>query len=136
MRNSILLLIALLISGCSAKKSDQNDAGSISEIGVIVAREDVEMMTVEKEVRTNISAYGGLSGHGGLATGAGDLFPPRTSGGSARRPMRYEVELQNEGRITVYHDSYEFQIGDCVEIGLYPNNEERPPAMKRIRGGC
>jgi len=35
--------------------------------------------------------------------------------------MRYEVELQNEGRITVYHDSYDFQIGDCVEIGVYPD---------------
>ena len=50
--------------------------------------------------------------------------------------MRYEVELQNEGRITVYHDSYDFQIGDCVEIGVYPDEEEHPPAIKRFKDGC
>jgi hypothetical protein len=50
--------------------------------------------------------------------------------------MRYEVELQNEGRITVYHDSYDFQIGDCVEIGVYPDKEEYPPVIKSIKDSC
>ena len=135
MRTSILLLVALLVFGCSSKKADENDTGSTKKIGVIVAREDVETMDVEEETRTNTSAYGGVSS-GGFAIGSGVLFSPRTSGASARKPMRYEVELQNEGRITVYHDSYDFQIGDCVEIGLYPDEEEHLPTMKRIKGGC
>jgi hypothetical protein len=136
MRTSILLLVALLAFGCSSKKASENDTGSNRKIGVIVAREDVEMMSVEEETRTNTSAYGGVSSGGGFSIGLGILFSPRTSGSSSRVPMRYEVELQNEGRITVYHDSYEFQIGDCVEISLYPDEEEHSPAMKRIKGGC
>ena len=135
MRTSILLLVALLVSGCSSKKADENGTGSTKKIGMIIAREDVETMDVEEETRTNTSAYGGVSS-GGFAIGSGVLFSPRTSGVSARKPMRYEVELQNEGRITVYHDSYDFQIGDCVEIGLYPDEEEHLPTMKRIKGGC
>lgn len=136
MRTSILLLVAVLVFGCSSKKADEIDTASASKIGVIVAREDVETMDVEEETRTNSSAYGGVSSGGGFSIGVGVLFSPRTSGASARKPMRYEVELQNEGRITVYHDSYDFQIGDCVEIGLDPDDDEHPPAMKRIKGGC
>jgi len=44
--------------------------------------------------------------------------------------MRYEVELEDGDQISVYHDSHDFQIGDCVEITLHP------PAMKRIKDGC
>ena len=135
MRTSILLLVALLVFGCGSKKAGENDTGSTKKIGVIVAREDIETMDVDTETRTNTSAYGGVSS-GGFSIGTGVLFSPRTSGASARKPMRYEVELQNEGRITVYHDSYDFQLGDCVEIGLYPDDDEHPPAMKRIEGGC
>jgi hypothetical protein len=136
MRTSILLLVALLVLGCSSKKAHENDTGSTSKIGVIIAREDVEMMSVEEETRTNTSAYGGVSSGGGFSIGLGVLFSPWTSGSSSRKPMRYEVELQNEGRITVYHDSYDFQIGDCVEIAVYPDKEEHSPAMKRIKDGC
>jgi len=50
--------------------------------------------------------------------------------------MRYEVELEDGDQIIVYHDSHDFQIGDCVEIGVYPDKEEYPPAMKRIKDGC
>ena len=136
MQISILLLIALLIFGCSAKKSDQDDAGSISKIGVIIAREDAAMIDVEDETRTRTGAFGRISSGGGFSIGSGVLFSPRTSGSSSRPPMRYEVELQAGERMTVYHDSYDFQIGDCVEIRLYPDEEEHPPAMKRIKDGC
>ena len=136
MRTSILLLGALLAFGCSSKKTHENDTGSVSKIGVIIAREDVEMRNVGEETRTNTSTYGGVSSGGGFSIGMGVLFSPRTSGSSTREPMRYEVELKDGDQITVYHDSYDFQIGDCVEIGGYPDEEEHPPAMKRIKNGC
>ncbi len=50
--------------------------------------------------------------------------------------MRYEVELEDGDQISVYHDSHDFQIGDCVEITVHPDEEEHPPRMKRIKGGC
>lgn len=136
MQISILLIIALLISGCSAKKSDKNDTGSIGVTGVIIAREDAGTIDVEDENRTHSGAYGRISIGGGIGIGSGVLFSPWTSGSSTRPPMRYEVELQAGDRMTVYHDSYDFQIGDCVEIDQYPDNEAHPPSMKRIQSGC
>ena len=50
--------------------------------------------------------------------------------------MRYEVELEDGGRIVIYHDSHDTQIGDCVEITVHPEEEEYPPRMKRIKDGC
>ena len=50
--------------------------------------------------------------------------------------MRYEVELTDGGQITIYHDSQDFEIEDCVEIAVYPDEEKHPPTMKRNKGGC
>jgi len=136
MRILIMLLVLLPAFGCSSKNAPENHAEIITRYGIITAREDVDMQDVDEASRTSSSVYGGVSSGGGFSIGLGVLFSPRTSGSSSRRPMRYEVELQNEGRITVYHDSYDFQIGDCVEITSPPDEEEHPPAMKRIKDGC
>lgn len=136
MQISILLVIALLISGCSAKKSVRNDAGSMGITGVIIAREDADMIDFKDENRTSIGAYGGLSSGGGIGVGSGVFFSPWTSGSSTRPPMRYQVELIGGERMTVYHDSYDFQVGDCVEIDRHPDKKDRPPSMKRVKGGC
>jgi len=136
MRTSILLLVALLAFGCSSKNAHENDAGIITRIGVIVTRDEVEMRDVEEGNRTNTSVYGAASSGGGLSIGLGFLFSPQTTGSSTREPMRYEVELEDGGQISVYHDSHGFQIGDCVEITVHPDEEEHPPRMKRIKDGC
>jgi len=136
MRTSILFLVALLACGCSSKKAHENDAGIITRIGVIMARDEVEMRDVEEGTRTNTSVYGAASSGGGFSIGLGFLFSPRNTGSSTREPMRYEVELEDGGQISVYHDSHDFQVGDCVEISVHPDEEEHPPRMKRIKDGC
>jgi hypothetical protein len=136
MRTSVLLLVALLAFGCSSKNAHENDAEIITRIGVIMTRDEVEMRDVEAGARTNTSVYGGISSGAGFSIGLGVLLSPRTTGTSTREPMRYQVELQDGGQITVYHDSHDFQIGDCVEITVHPDEEEHPPRMKRIKDGC
>lgn len=136
MRSSILPLVALLAFGCSSKNAYENDAGIITRTGMIMTRDEVEMRDVEEGTRTNTSAYGAVSSGGGFSIGLGFLFSPWTSGASTREPMRYEVELKDGGQISVYHDSHDFQISDCVEITVHPDEAEHPPRMKRIKGGC
>ena len=136
MRTSILLLIALLAFGCSSKNAHDNDSGIITRIGVIMTRDEVEMRDVEEGTRTDTSVYGAVSSGGGFSIGLGFLLSPRNLGVSTRAPMRYEVVLEDGGQISVYHDSHDFQIGDCVEITLHPDEAEHPPRMKRIKGGC
>jgi hypothetical protein len=136
MRTSILLLVALLAFGCSSKNAHDNDSGIITRIGVIMTRDEVEMRDVEEGTRTDTSVYGAVSSGGGFSIGLGFLLSPRNSGVSTRAPMRYEVELADGGQISVYHDSHDFQIGDCIEITVHPDDEEHPPRMKRIKGGC
>jgi len=136
MRTSILLLIALLAFGCSSKNAHDNDSGIITRIGVIMTRDEVEMRDVEEGTRTDTSVYGAVSSGGGFSIGLGFLLSPRNLGVSTRAPMRYEVVLEDGGQISVYHDSHDFQIGDCVEITVHPDEAEHPPRMKRIKGGC
>jgi len=136
MQASILLLVALLAFGCSSKNAHENDAGIITRIGVIVTRDEVEMHDVERATGTNTSVFGAISSGGGISIGLGVLLSPRNSGASTREPMRYQVALEDGSQISVYHDSHDFQIGDCIEITVHPDEEEHPPRMKRIKDGC
>ena len=135
MRTSILLLAALLVFGCSSKKASENDAEIIVKFGVITLKEDVEMRDVEEGTRSNTSVYGGISSGGGFGIGLGIFLSPGSDSGAVE-PVRYEVELKDGGQITVYHDSHDFEPGDCVEITVHPEEEEYPPTMKRLKDGC
>ena len=135
MRTTILLLAALLVFGCGSKKASENEAEIITKSGVITAKEDVEMRGVEEGTGSNTSVYGGISSGGGIGIGLGIFLSPGSDSGPVK-PVRYEVELEDGGQITVYHDSHDFEPGDCVEITVHPDEKENPPTMKRIKDGC
>ena len=136
MRYSSLLLAAVLVFGCSSKKPTEDEAEIIIRIGLIIAKEDVNMEQVEKDSKVRTTVYGSVSSGSGVSVGLGFLLSPFFSSDSDRDPVRYEVDLKDGGQITVYHESQDFEVGDCVEITIYPDEEKNPPAMKRDKGGC
>ena len=138
MRYPIIFLTALLLFGCSSKSAREGDAEIITRIGVIAAREDVSMDDVERDTGTRgrTSVYGSISTGGRVSIGLGFLLSPFTSGGSEPQPVRYEIDLIDNGQMTIYHDSRDFEIGDCVKIIVHPDEKKHPPTMKRNKGGC
>ena len=71
-----------------------------------------------------------------VAIGIGVLLGSWLSGQSDTEPVRYEVRLDGGGEMTIYHDSPDFEVDDCVEIKVYPDEEKNPPSMKRNKGAC
>ncbi len=136
MRFSIPILIVLLLLGCSSSKPHENEDEVITRIGVITAKEDVDLNQVEKKNNVNTSVYGSISTGGRISIGLGFLLSPLFSGGSDKDPVRYEVELMDGVQITIYHESRDFEVDDCVEITSHPDEEKNPPIMKRNKGGC
>jgi hypothetical protein len=137
MRYSILMII-LLLTGC-ATKSSHEDAQAIVKHGIIASKRDVSMDQVETgTTRGTTSVYGSISSGGGVSIGIGIgvLLGSIGSGGSQPQPVRYDVDLQDGGQITIYHESRDFEVDDCVEITVYPDEDEHPPTMKRDKGGC
>lgn len=136
MRYSLILISALLLFGCSSKST--HEAEVIIKIGVIAAKEDVNMDDVEKErsTRGRTSVYGSISSGGGVSIGIGFLLSPFISGGSDPDPVRYEVNLIDGGQMTIYHDSQDFEVDDCVKITVHPDEKKHPPTMKRNKDGC
>ncbi len=139
MRYSILLLSVLLVFGCSSKNAREDSAEIITKIGVITAREDASMNDVEKDTGRSTSVYGSVSsGSGGssVSIGIGFLLSSIFSDSSERQLVRYEVDLKDGGQFTIYHDSRDFEVDDCVEITVHPDEEKYPPTMKRKKGAC
>jgi len=136
MRYSSLLLAVVLVFGCSSKKPTEDEAEIITRVGVIIAKEDVNMEQVEEDSKVRTTVYGSVSSGSGVSIGMGFLLSPFFSSDSDRDPVRYEVDLKDGGQITVYHESQDFEVDDCVEITIYPDEEKNPPAMKRDKGGC
>ncbi len=138
MRYPILLITALLLFGCSSKSPREGDAEVITRIGVVAAKEDVSMDDVEKDTGTRgrTSVYGSVSSGGGVSIGLGFLLGSFSSGSSDPHPVRYEIDLIDSGQMTIYHDSRDFEIGDCVKITVHPDEKKHPPTMKRNKGGC
>jgi hypothetical protein len=136
MRYSSLLLTAVLAFGCSSKKPTEDEAEIITRVGLIIAKEDVNMEQVEKDSKVRTTVYGSVSSGSGVSIGLGFLLSPLFSSEPDRDPVRYEIDLKDGGQITVYHESQDFEVDDCVEITIYPDEEKNPPAMKRDKGGC
>lgn len=136
MRYSILLLSALLVFGCSSKKPGGDSAEVITRLGVISAKVDSSLNEVEKDSRTRTSVYGSVSSGGGVSIGLGFLLSNVFSGDSEPQLVRYEVDLKDGGQFTIYHDSLDFEVGDCVEITVHPDEDKHPPTMRRKKGAC
>lgn len=136
MKYSILLFILLLGIGCSAKHPPAHEAEIITRLGIIAAREDVSLDQVEKDTNVNTSIYASVSSGGRVSFGLGILLYPFTSGSSRPDPVRYQINLQDGGQMTIYHDSRDFAVDDCVEIRVHPDEKNHPPTMKRNQGAC
>lgn len=139
MRYSILLLSALLAFGCSSKNAHHDDAEVITRIGVISAKEDASLNDIEKDSGSRTSVYGSVSSGGGgssISIGVGVLLSTLFSGDSEPELVRYEVDLKDGGQFTIYLESRDFEIDDCVEISVHPDEDKHPPTMKRKKGAC
>ena len=139
MRYSILLLSTLLVFGCSSKTAHQDDAEVITRIGVITAKEDASLNDIEQDSGSRTSVYGSVSSGGGgtsIGIGVGVLLSSFLSSDSEPELVRYEVDLKDGGQFTIYHESRNFEIDDCVEISVHPDEDKHPPTMKRKKGAC
>ncbi|UCH40281.1 MAG: hypothetical protein JSU67_00825 [Gammaproteobacteria bacterium] len=140
MRFPIILLSVILLFACASKKPQEGDkAEIITRVGMIAAREDVSMDDVERDTRSSTSVYGSVSSGSsgsGMSIGIGVLLSSIGSGGSDPEPVRYEVNLIEGGQMTIYHDSRDFEVGDCVQITIHPDEKKHPPTMRRKESGC
>ena len=136
MRVAGLLLVVLFGFGCSNKNTTANQAEPITEFGVITAKEAVEMETVKSETDVNTSFHVSMSSGGGVAIGLGFLLSPLRSSQTEENPIRYEIKMTDGDEVTIYHLSSQFEIGDCVKITAYPDEEDNPPEMVRSEDGC
>ena len=136
MRIAILLAAAILASGCANKQSAREKAEPIVKYGLIVAREAAEMEEVRSRTQVDTSFHASISTGSGLSIGLGFLLSPLLSNETRENPIRYEIDLIDGSRTTIYHLSSLFEIGDCVEITVYPDEKEHPPAMVRSQDGC
>jgi hypothetical protein len=141
MRCSILVLTVLLSIGCSTSKPRQDDAEVITRTGVIVVKDDTSQNAVEGESTgsSRSSVYGSVStgsSGSGVSIGLGVLLGSLSSGGSGKDPVRYDIETLAGETVTVYYESHDFEVGDCVEVTSHPDEEKFPPVMKRSKGAC
>ncbi len=132
MRFAIVALILLLAAGCSAKSAREDAADVIVRDGTIVAREQVSTDEARDKVNTRTSVHASVSSGGRVSIGVGVLLSSILAGESSRQPVRYEVEFDEDDSMTIYHDSPDFAIGDCVEIRIHPDEKKHPPAMRRV----
>ena len=139
MRYPILLLFALLVFGCSSRTAHQDDAEVITRIGIITTKEESSLNDIEQDSGKSTSVYGSISSGGGgtsVGIGVGVLLSSFLSSDSEPQLVRYEVDLKAGGQFTIYHDSRDFEVDDCVEITVHPDEDKYPPTMKRKKGAC
>ena len=132
MRAPVLALSLLLVAGCGAKHARDDAADVIVRDGTIVARQHVSSDEARDNVNTRTSVHATISSGGGVSIGIGVLLSSILSGDSSRQPLRYEVEFDEDDSMTIYHDSPDFAVGDCVRIRVHPDEKKHPPAMQRI----
>ena len=136
MRLLIVILVSISVLGCSAKSSRENEAEVIQKLGLITAKQDSSRDEIERDSGVRTSVYGSFSTGGNVSIGIGFLLNPFFSSDSDATPLRYEVDLLDGDQITIYHRSGDFEIGDCVLISVFPDEDKNPPTMKRRKGEC
>jgi len=118
MRAIALLLSLALVSACATGRPAPGTREFVTRIGVITGREPVD------------------PGESGQLIAFGMLMSSGFSVASQSGAVRYRVKLLNGEEVTVFQDSDQFEVGDCVEISALAGADENPPLMKRIVGGC
>ena len=134
MRSAIMLLTLALLYGCASNQPSESEF--VTRIGVIVGKEVVDLEAGSTQNRTSTSVSVGASSGGGFAIGLGFLLSPSSRSSDENPPVRYRVELMDGEPLTVFHESSLFEVDDCVEITSLTGDDQNPPIMKRIKGGC
>ena len=134
MRSAIMLLTLALLWGCASKQPAESEF--VTRIGVIVGKEVVDLEVGSTESRTSTSVSVGASSGGGFAIGLGFLLSPGSRSSDEKPPVRYRVDLMDGEQMTVFHESNLFEVDDCVEVTFLADDDQNPPMMKRIKGGC
>lgn len=134
MRSAIMLLTLALLYGCASNQPSESEF--VTRIGVIVGKEVVDLEAGGNETRTSTSVSVGASSGGGFAIGLGFLLSPSSRSSDENPPVRYRIELMDGEQMTVFHESSLFEVEDCVEITSLAGDDQNPPIMKRIKGGC
>lgn len=131
MRVLAILLSLVLASACASSGPAPAGAEFVTRIGVITGKE-----RASSEDGDGSGDSASMSSDSGQLIGFGMLMSAGFGVSSESTPVRYQVRLLDGEKITVYHDSTRFEIGDCVEISSLAGDDENPPLMKRIDGGC
>jgi len=134
MRSAIMLLTLALLYGCASSQPSESEL--VTRIGVIVGKEVVDLEAGNSNARTSTSVSVGASSGGGFAIGLGFLLSPSSRSSDENPPVRYRIELMDGEQMTVFHESNLFEVEDCVEITSLVGDDQNPPMMKRIKGGC
>ena len=135
MRTITLLLGVILLAGCASKSTAGKDSEVVTHIGEITSKQEATRDEV-RDSGLNTSIYVSASSGGGVSVGIGFLLSKMLSGSNDQPPIRYEVELLDGESMTIYHDSRDFEVDDCVAISVYPEKREKPPRMQRSEGSC
>ena len=136
MRFLIILSALTLLGGCAASNTAPDETEFITRIGVIASKEVIELEEGSSESRTSSSVSVGASSGGGFAIGLGFLLSPGSRSSDENPPVRYRIDLMNGKQLTVFHESDLFEVEDCVEMTSLAGDDNNPPLMKRIKGGC
>jgi hypothetical protein len=112
------------------------DPQRVTRGDVISSREVVDLEDSRNESRVSTSVTASVSSGDGLAIGLGFLMSPLFSDTAENPPVGYRVDLLEGEQISVFHQSDLFEVGDCVEISTLPDDDTRPPVMKRVEDAC
>ena len=139
LRNALMACLLLSAAACSSKSSQPSEP-PVVKFGVIADKQDYSQDQVESgsSSRGSTSVYGSISSGGrvSIGVGIGVLLGSSSSSSSAAQPVRYDVDLLDGGQITIYHESTNFEVEDCVRITVYPDEQKHPPEMERSKDGC
>ena len=134
-RSIPLWLGVLLLVGCAASNIPPEDE-LVVRAGIVVDRQLVDTGEARSKTRVDTSVHATISSGGGFAIGLGFLLSPFLSSDDVKQAMRYDIDLVDGDRMTVYHDDRGFYPGDCVEIRVHPNQQKYPPILRRNPAAC
>ncbi len=134
-RSILPWLVALLLGGCAAGGTPPQDE-LVVLAGIVVDRQLVDTGEARSKTRVDTSIHATVSSGGGFAIGLGFLLSPFLSSDEVKQAMRYDIDLIDGDRMTVYHDDRGFYPGDCVEIRVHPNQDRYPPTLRRNPAAC
>ena len=130
MRLLISLLFVISLNGCDMTASrsvkTEIDGGILRSVGVIKSRKILDLSTLETN-SNETSSEARIFGLEYLATDGG--YRSSTA-------IRYDVELLDGGLLTVYSESWRYQVDDCVNIIIDIDNPKNQPEFYLNKNDC